>query len=224
MRWIFGFTVFGIGGSILLVITFLPPEILRFRAVTLFCRAIVWSLGGKIRVKGKFPTDRNYIFMANHSSMLDVFILPAVMSGKFTAIIAAENLKHLLFGALVRRFRAITIKRKNLESAMASIKIAEERFDNDYNVIILPEGTRTITGKRSPLKKGGFHMAINTGAPINVIYINGAFEMKAKTSWLLRPGPIDVTFGTTIEPDRYIDLGLEGVMEEVRLEFERLAE
>lgn len=224
LHWIFGFLIFGIGGVILLVITFLPPEIMRFRAVTFFCRAIVWSLGGRIRIMGEFPTDRNYIFMANHSSMLDVFLLPAVFKGKYTAIIAHENLNIFLFGTLVRRFRAIPIKRKNRSSALESINIAEQRFADHYNVAILPEGTRTLTGELSPLKKGGFHLAINTKAPINVIRINGAYEMKPKTSWLLHPGQIDVIFGKVIEPDRYAELGLEGLMDEVRSELVRLAE
>ncbi|MFC1480859.1 lysophospholipid acyltransferase family protein [Candidatus Neomarinimicrobiota bacterium] len=223
-RWIPGFLVFGLGAPLLVVITFLPPEIMRFKAATLFCRAIVWSLGGHIQVEGKFPTDRNYIFMANHGSMLDVFILVAALRGKFTAIIAHESLRYFLFGTLVKRYRVIPIKRKNLESALESIKIAEQRFADHYNVVILPEGTRTLTGELGPLKKGGFHMAINTKAPINVIRINGAFEMKPKTSWHLRPRPINVHFGKVIEPDRYDELGIEGVMDEVRSEFVRLAE
>jgi 1-acyl-sn-glycerol-3-phosphate acyltransferase len=223
LHWFLGILIFGLGGLILVVITFLPPEIMRFKAATLLCRAIIWSLGGRIRVEGNFPTDRNYIFMANHGSMLDPFIMAAILRGKFTAIIAHESQRYLLFGTLIKRYRVIPIKRKNLESALESIKIAEQRFADQYNVVILPEGTRTLTGELGPLKKGGFHMAINTKAPINVIRINGAFEMKPKTSWYLHPGPIDVRFGKIIEPDRYADLGIEGVMEEVRSEFERLA-
>ena len=224
LHWILGFLVFGIGGLVLVVLTFLPPEIMRFRAASLLCRVILWSVGGRIRVAGKFPTDRNYIFMANHASMFDAFILPAVLRGKFTALVAHESLRKLLFGTLVKRFRAIPIKRKDRQSALASIKIAEQRFADDYNVVILPEGTRTLTGELGPLKKGGFHMAINTRAPINVIRINGAFDLKPKTSWYLRPGPISVIFGKVIEPDRYDELGIEGVIEEVRSEFELLAD
>ena len=217
-RWTLGCIVFGLGAPLLIITTFLPPERLRFRAASWLSRSILFALGARLKLEGQLPTDRTYIFMANHASFADVFILPAVMQGSYTGIMATESFRYPLWGALARRFRAIPIRRKDRASAIASIGIAERLLNDGLSVLILPEGTRTITGRMGPLKKGGFHMALNTGAPIQVVGIEGAFRFKRKTSRLLRPGTITVRFGKVIPPERHKDMSLEEVMAEVREE------
>ncbi|MEE9464454.1 MAG: lysophospholipid acyltransferase family protein [Candidatus Neomarinimicrobiota bacterium] len=217
-RWILGLIVFSIGAPLLILTTFFPPVWLRFRVASWFARAILFTLGAKLKVEGQFPTDRTYIFMANHASFADPFILAAVMQGTFTGVMAYESERYPIWGALSRRFRAITIHRQDRASAIASIDIAEQRLQDGVTVIILPEGTRTLTGKLGPLKKGGFHMAINTKAPIQIVGIEGAFRFKRKTSRLLRPGPIIVRFGKVIPPERYLDQSMEQIMDTVRQE------
>ncbi len=217
-RWILGLIVFVIGAPLLILTTFFPPERFRFRVATWFARTILFALGAKLKIEGQFPTDRTYIFMANHASFADPFILAAVMQGIFTGVMAYESERYPLWGVITRRFQAITIRRRDRASAIASIAIAEQRLQDGVSVIILPEGTRTLTGKLVPLKKGGFHMAINTKAPIQILGIEGAFRFKRKTSRLLRPGPIIVRFGKVIPPERYLDQSMEQIMDTVRRE------
>ncbi len=217
-RWTLGFAVFLVGAPLLIIVTFLPPQRLRFRAASWLARSILFALGARLKVEGRFPTDRTYIFMANHASFADVFILPAVMQGSYTGIMATESFRYPLWGALARRFRAIPIRRRDRASAIASIDVAEKLLRDGLSVLILPEGTRTISGRMGPLKKGGFHMALNTGAPIQIVGIEGAFKFKRKTSRLLWPGPITVRFGKVIPPERHKDMSLEEVMAEVRQE------
>ncbi len=217
-RWTLGLVVFLLGASLLIIVTFLPPQRLRFRAASWLARSILFALGARLKVEGRFPTDQACIFMANHASFADVFILPAIMQGSYTGIMATESFRYPLWGALARRFRAIPIRRKDRASAIASIDVAEKLLRDGLSVLILPEGTRTITGRMGPLKKGGFHMALNAGAPIQIVGIEGAFQFKRKTSRLLWPGPIIVRFGRVIPPERHKDMSLEEVMEEVREE------
>jgi 1-acyl-sn-glycerol-3-phosphate acyltransferase len=167
-------------------------------------------------MEGVYPDDQPYIFMANHASFIDMFVLAAIMKGKFTGVMAEEQMKYFLWRMITQRFQAIPIRRRDRESALASIKIAEDRLQRGYQVGILPEGTRTLDGKMGPLKKGGFHMALNTGAPILPIGIEGAFRFKPKTTWILRPGPVTVRIGKPITADHYQKLSLEEAMEEVR--------
>ena len=217
-RWILGYAVFFLGAPLLIIVTFLPPERLRYRAATWFSRSVLFALGARLKMEGRIPTDRAYIFMANHASFADVSILAAVMRRSFTGIMATESFRYPLWGALARRFRVISIRRQDRASAIASMGIAERLLQDGLSVVMLPEGTRTITGRMGPLKKGGFHMALNTGAPIQVIGIEGAYRFKRKTSVLLRPGPITVRFGKLIPPERHKNMSLEEVMEEVREE------
>jgi len=215
-HWVLGYLVYFISGTILLIATFLPPELLRYRVASHMCRAILCALGVRLRVVGSYPTDRAYIFMANHASFIDMFVLGAIMKGKFTGVMAEEQMNYPFWKTIVNRFQAIPIRRRDRESAIASIKLAEDRLQRGYQVGILPEGTRTLIGKLGPLKKGGFHMALNTGAPILPIGIEGSFRFKPKTTLLLRPGPVIVRIGTVIPPERYRQMTMEAVMEEVR--------
>ncbi|UCH09942.1 MAG: 1-acyl-sn-glycerol-3-phosphate acyltransferase [Fidelibacterota bacterium] len=215
-RWAFGYTIYVFCGTALIITTFLPIENLRYRMATFMSRAILWALGARLRVEGVYPTDQPYIFMANHASFIDMFVLAAIMKGKYTGVMAEEQMKYLLWRTIIQRFQAIPIRRRDRESALASIKIAEDRLQRGYQVGILPEGTRTLDGKLGPLKKGGFHMALNTGAPILPIGIEGAFRFKPKTTWILHPGPITVRIGEPISADHYQKLSLEEAMEEVR--------
>lgn len=206
-----------------MILTLLPSNGLHYQGARILSRAVLWVLGARLRVEGTFPTDRTYILMANHASFVDPFVIAAVMEGKCTGVMAEEMMRFPLWGILVRRLRVIPIRRRSRESALASIKVAEDRLQAGYNVVILPEGTRTLDGKLGPLKKGGFHLAINTGAPILVIGIEGAFRFKPKTSWRLRPGPIIVRIGTAIQAEDYRRMSMTEVMEAVRDQLEILS-
>ncbi len=88
-HWVCGYLVFIIGGTILLLASCLPFERLRYRAATYLCRTLVWASGIRLRIEGNYPTDQSCIYMANHASFMDMFILGAIMKGKFTGVVAA---------------------------------------------------------------------------------------------------------------------------------------
>ena len=175
------------------------------------CRIIMLSFFIWPKIKGHFPKDGPYIIMMNHSSFLDVFIFPLVPSGHYTGVTAASNFKIPVLSALMRSIQAIPIERKNLESAIESIKRAERVLKQNIHIGILPEGTRTLNGRIGPLKKGGFHMAINTNTPIVPVGVSGAFCVKPKNRWWTMPSPIDIKIGETINTNIYNKLGIKGL-------------
>ena len=199
-----------------LIIPLLPFERFRYPAASLFSRLVLWSLGGRLVKEGDFPDDRRYIIMANHATFVDPLIIVAVIKGRFTGIIAESQTHYPLWSSLVKLFKVIPIKRRDAAAARLAITTAEERLAAGYHVVILPEGTRTLTGKMGPLKKGGFHMAINSGAPLLPLGIEGGFAFKSKLSWMLRPGTLRLRFVKPLEPEFYKDLSLEEVMDEMR--------
>ena len=154
------------------------------------------------RLNGTFPSEGTYIIMMNHSSFLDVFIFPLIPRGIYSGSTAIENFKYPIFSSLIRRINAIPIDRKNSTEAIKSIERAQEVLNDGIHIGILPEGSRTITGKMRPLKKGGVHMAKNTKTSIIPVGISGAFLFKPKNRWWLRPGKITINIG---DPINYID-------------------
>ena len=203
---------FTITGTLFILLGTLPNRIM-FAYIPFFCRLLLLSLGVIIKVNGEFPKSGQYILMFNHGSFIDPFVFAAVIKGKFTGIIAAENYKIPIFGSMLRKFRAIPIHRKNRDAALRSIKEAEAVIKEEgYHMAILPEGTRTLDGKLLPFKKGGFHMAVNTKTPILPIGAVLPFKYKAKNHWHIRPCVINIFIGDIIEPNQYPKLKVDGLL------------
>ena len=143
------------------------------------------SFGVKYKIIGTIPNNGPFVIMHNHSSFLDLFFLPIIIKEKYTGIIAAKNFKIPIIGSILHRMKGIPIHRKNKTHSRKSIEIAQELIKEGYHIAIFPEGTRTITGKLSQLKKGGFHMAINSKVKILPIIIKGLYDIKPKTRWTI---------------------------------------
>ena len=176
------------------------------------------------KIKGTIPKDRPMILMFNHSSFIDPFLFAYASPGKTTGITAVENYKYPVFGWMLKKWRAIPIDRSSISKAKESIQKGEEALKDGYNVIILPEGTRTVNGKIRKFKKGGFHMAVNINAPILPIGSKGAYEFKPKNRWYIKPGPVTLNVGKIIEPEEFESLGINGLIENVRDQFQKLTD
>jgi 1-acyl-sn-glycerol-3-phosphate acyltransferase len=164
------------------------------------------SFGVKYKIIGTIPDNGPFVIMHNHSSFLDLFFLPIVIKEKYTGIIAAKNFKIPIVGLILKRMKGIPIHRKNKLQSRKSIEIAQERIKEGYHIAIFPEGTRTITGKLSQLKKGGFHMAINAKVKILPVIINGLYDIKPKTRW---------TINTAVEAKMIIENPIDTINQSV---------
>ena len=187
-------------GPLLLLIVFFSPQQM-YTMAQLFCKGLFKCFHLKYKIIGEFPKKGPYVLMHNHSSFLDMFFLPIIIKGKFTGVIAAKNFKIPIIGSILKQIKGIPIIRSgDVVKALKSIKIAEDRIKEGFHVAILPEGTRTLTGKLLPFKKGGFHMAINTKTKILPIVIKGLYKIKPRHRWSIKTGlatmiiekPIDV--------------------------------
>ena len=212
--YVSGFLAFIFIAALLIIsgFLFLP---LFYKIDKLCCHIMLSALLVLPKIKGGFPSDGTYIIMMNHSSFLDVFIFPLVPRGAWTGITAAENFKIPIFSTIIKRIQAIPIERKNRQAAFESIKQAEDVLKQGIHIGILPEGTRTLDGKIKPLKKGGFHMAINTNTPIIPVGVSGAFEFKPKNRWWMKPGLVTVNIGDPISINDYTTLGVDGLSTKV---------
>ena len=181
------------------------------------------SLGVHAKIVGVFPKEGTFIIMMNHSSFLDVFLFPLIPRGAYSGVTAVENFRIPVFSSLIRRLKAIPIDRKQKQQAIQSIKRAEGVLGEGIHIGILPEGSRTLTGKVQPLKKGGFHMAINTGTPIIPVGVSGSFEFKPKNRWWIRPGLITINIGEPVNFQEYESLGINGLLKQVESKLKYLS-
>jgi 1-acyl-sn-glycerol-3-phosphate acyltransferase len=148
------------------------------------------------------PRDRAVIYMSNHQSTLDIPILFAALPSPTLRMIAKKEMfKIPIWGTVLKSAEFIPIDRGNHEKAKASCDKATESLRSGVSIWMAPEGTRSKDGTVSELKKGGFHMAVQTGAPIVPVTITGTWAIMPPGTKKMRTGQaVHVEIGHPIDP------------------------
>lgn len=209
--WPLALAGFILSGMIFIVaITVIPRHYLH-HVVRVLCRFILLCSGQILVVnRNDFNDDAGpYIFMFNHATMFDPFIIGAVVRHYVTAVGADYQFSYPLWGAMLRKYGITPIIRSDLKSAIASLGLAEAAIRDGVSFLISPEGTRTITGELLPFKKGPFHVTKNTGATIVPLAFFNSLRAKPKNDWRIRPGIIRVQFGQPLTADDYRYISVE---------------
>lgn len=216
--WTIGFIVFIIVFLILVISLLLAPPAQVFKIVRVLFRIQLFVIGVRMAVSGyeKFDHEKSYLIMGNHESLIDAFVVPSALPKHFIAVEAEEHFRYPFWGYLTKKWGNIPITRKNTREAIKSIKRAQEKLNAGTSIIIMPEGTRTITGKIQNFKKGPFHLALSTNADILPFAMRGLFEFKNKSSWLLYPRKVYLRFGAPIPYNEYKNKSVEELRDFVR--------
>jgi 1-acyl-sn-glycerol-3-phosphate acyltransferase len=169
----------------------------------LWAKTILALSGTRVEVIGaeNVQLEKPQIFMSNHQSDFDIFVVLGFIPGQFRWIAKKELFKIPVFGGAMRNAGYIEIDRQNHEKAMISLDIAAQKIREGKSVMTFPEGTRSKDGIVKPFKQGMFHLAIKAGVPIVPVCIVGTASIMPKRSLRINPGkvtmiidkPIDVT-------------------------------
>ena len=211
-----------VGGLLTLIISFVYSPT-TYPMIKGFAKVFVFILGVRVKIEGKFPENGPYIIMANHTSMLDPFLWGTFMKGKFTGIVANKNMNYPIYGWILKRMRAVAIDRNNRTESIQRIKNAESVLNDNYHIGLHPEGTRTLSGKMNPLKKGGFHMAKNTNTSILPVGFEGAFNFKPKNRFTLRPTTVTIRIGDIISNKIYQESSIEDLIDITTKQLKKLS-
>ena len=216
--WISGAAVFAVLGLAFLMLSTVAPTLAMFPWAGRGCRLALACAGLRLRLQGSFPsTDAGpYLYLFNHTSMLDSIIIPAVLPEAAGAVGKKEQFAIPIWGPILRRWGVVPLDRFHRDAALASMGEAEAVLAGGRSLLMAPEGTRSSDGELGTLKKGAFHLAINTGATIVPIIIRGAWRAKNRHSWVLRPGNIDIQVAPPISPTTDGPWTVESLREETR--------
>lgn len=138
--------------------------------------------------------DRPCIYICNHQSAFDVPLLGGVYPSG-TVIIAKKEISDVpLFGWIFEATGNIRIDRADRGQSVGRLREAEEAIrTRRVSVWIFPEGTRgKEPGKLLPFKRGAFHMAVATGAPLVPIVVAPLQERYNVKRRLIRPGTVEI--------------------------------
>ncbi|MBC61531.1 MAG: hypothetical protein CMP11_03660 [Zetaproteobacteria bacterium] len=157
------------------------------------------ALGIQIEISGKENLHSPAIYIMNHKSVADIFILPAISPSKST-ILAKKEIEYIPFlSSAMKKGGCIFIDRSNKEKAIESMRKGLEDLGKDYSILVFPEGTRSETEEILPFKKGPFHIALHSKLPIIPVGSYGLHKIGVGKNILLNPGKVFVHIGEKIE-------------------------
>jgi 1-acyl-sn-glycerol-3-phosphate acyltransferase len=135
---------------------------------------------------------RPYLFVANHKSMADVFLLPLLpWEMKF---LSKESVFRIpLLGWQMRVSGDIPLLRGDRASARHAIEEMRERLQRRLSVVVFPEGTRSPDGSIAPFREGAFRLAIELGVDVVPLAVAGTEHTLPKHSLVFRPTSASVT-------------------------------
>ena len=129
------------------------------------------------------------LFLFNHVSTLDLFLLAAYAPPSPCVAYKKEFRRIPGIGWALIALGMIEIDRSDAERAIESLSRAGDRLQAEkLTLMMAPEGTRSRRGGLQQFKKGPFHVAIATRAPIYPIIWRGNETLNPMGSWLVRSG------------------------------------
>ncbi|MBU1534846.1 1-acyl-sn-glycerol-3-phosphate acyltransferase [Myxococcota bacterium] len=172
------------------------------------------SVGVELSVRGaeNILIPGPQIFMSNHQSNFDIFVITAAIPVKFFWVYKHTLDSVPIMGSYLKSRGHISINRRDRESAIESLLDAGALIRQGKNITVFPEGTRSGTKELLPFKKGVFHLAFEAGVPVVPITINHSHK-------LMKPGSLRL-FRTRVEVVFHPPRTLHGMDRE--LDFELL--
>jgi putative phosphoserine phosphatase/1-acylglycerol-3-phosphate O-acyltransferase len=159
---------------------------------------------------------RPAVFLFNHQSQLDVFVLAALLRKDFTGVAKKSLEKDPFFGPIGYLADVAYIDRSNSAAARKGLEPAVEALNNGRSIAIAPEGTRSPTARLLPFKKGPFHIAMQAGVPVVPIVMRNCGEIMAPHSMVIHSGTVDVAVLPPVPTEDWTKDDLDERIDEVR--------
>ena len=168
------------------------------RAVSRF---ILWLYGVRVRVHGSAFPCRQTVYVSNHTSTLDLFVLVALglphtrffLSGFLRKIVPLGIIAWMI-GTFFTVPQAFPEKRRRIFT-----RAGEELRRTGESVYLSPEGGRITSGDIGPFNKGAFHLATVLQAPIVPLYFRIPRDIDPGLGYGAKSGVVDVYVLPAIE-------------------------
>lgn len=163
-----------------------------------FCKPIALAIMKVLfRVKARgaehVPASGPVLLVANHSSVLDPPLIGGVTPRQLTFLAKAELFRVPGFGAFLRRLGAQPLRREGADPS--ALRTAQRVLQQGGALLVFPEGTRGEEGVLREAKPGAALLAMQTGAQVVPVYVQGSGAAWPRGRRLPRPAKVMVTFG-----------------------------
>ena len=193
-------------------------------SISLFAETASALIGLDLDVRGRehLWKQRPAIFMFNHQSNADMLIMASLIRRDIVGV-GKRELKNLpLIGPLMGAAGVVFIDRSDRQAAIETMKpLVQAMQEEKKSLVIAPEGTRAPTRKLGAFKKGGFHVAIQSGVPIVPVVIHNSGDISPKGDKIFRSGTVHVDVLPAIETADWSVANIDEHVAEVRNAFLR---
>jgi 1-acyl-sn-glycerol-3-phosphate acyltransferase len=176
-------------------------------------------LGIKVEASGLERLDpaKPYVFMANHTSLLDGPMLFVLIPQRVRVILKKSVFAFPVLGWIMTTAGFVPVDRKAGGAGVRSIERAVRAMrEKGHSFLIFPEGTRSLDGKLGRFHRGGFFLAIGAGAPIVPVTIRGTFALMPKRRFGAKRGTVRVEFHDPVPVEGCSVDNMDGLVEKVR--------
>lgn len=140
-----------------------------FRLAQLWAKIILIGMGFRWIIKREASIDptRNYMFIANHTSMADIMLMLISARNPFVFVGKAELARFPIFGFFYKR-TCILVDRSSEKSRRSAFLGAQKRLKQGLSICIFPEGGVPDDPSLvlDDFKDGAFRLAITHQIPI----------------------------------------------------------
>lgn len=211
---------------ILLMLPFLVASIVTesgypyfFRMARIWAKFILLGMGlyYKVERSQSLEETKSYMIVANHTSMLDIMLMLAIIKNPFVFVGKQELSKIPLFGFFYKR-TCILVDRGNSKSRMEVFNQAQKRINRGLSVCIFPEGG--VPDNESivldTFKDGAFRLAIEHQIPIVPITFGDNKKRFSYTFFSGSPGLMRAKIHQVVETHGKTVLDRKELREQVR--------
>lgn len=172
---------------------------------TPWARHVLRVLGVQLQVRGQEHLRGPAIFIANHMSLIDVVILPALVPKTCRLVAKRAVLWFPIIGWAFARGGALLIDRSKPQEAAQKLVDGLRQLPPNWSLVIFPEGTRSRTGALQRFKRGAFTLATASRLPIVPVALAGTHDIIGPGGLLFYPGTVTVQVGAPIETHAWRD-------------------
>ena len=195
----------------------------RWNVFVIECAKVICGIRYQIKGIENLPSSP-VILLSKHQSAWETIFYVACMPRPLVYVYKKELAYVPFFGWGLTLLRMIPIDRSKTKNALTQlIKVGKKRLQENCWVILFPEGTRILPGKKGTYKLGGARFAIETQTAIVPVAVNSG-ECWAKNSFVKKPGLITVSIGPLINSEGKTPLQLMQQAENwIEAEMQRLS-
>ena len=174
--------------------------------IRLWCLILFYGMGFRYdlirETSKKIDKNRQYIFIANHTSIIDIMLMSVLHPHHPLCFIGKKELAKIpVFNIIYRRI-CIMVDRKDARSRADVYRRAAEKMHHGQNIVIFPEGgvpddTSVIVDE---FKDGAFILSSKHKFPVAVYTFAGLKEMFPFDSGKGHPGTVKVHLNAILEP------------------------